>query len=697
MTDISNFQGRFRANVNQPRVSKISQRPRRVCTQCQKAKLKCDRQQPCSSCIKKGAGDLCSYEKSSVLTAVSSSKNGSEDRLSRLESMVKELIRSEAPGKLAGDNFAVANDSHEANEEDASSQERDVESRTYVGSTHWSAILDDIHELKVAARTTAAVEKSDEFMPLQRTSIHQSGDVIFGSARDCSLQQINSLHLPTRAELDRLLAKYFSGKTYILPFIHTSQFQRQYRDFWKGSEKCNPLWLSILFSICYITSRLGDTTDSTHGSSTIPGKSLVNFHVAAGKCLVLGQYQRPQKFAPEALVMYAHCKNLAYLDPSREAGVILSIAIRMAYEMGYHRDPDHLENFTVFEGEMRRRFWASTKAMDLMVSFMLGLPSNIQLESCDTKPPSNILDSDFDEDSEVLPPSRPENEGTKMLWFVVKGRVMIGFDKVCRHALSLKEQSEADVFQLDQEVREMQTTIPEVLRWRPLSESLADDPYLIITRIYLDFIYLKSLCVLHRKYVTRGIVFSMEVCIEAGTKMVAEFLEMYTERSPGGQLHEVRWMLHNYTMNDFLLGVMVLCFVIHTKLNARTQAMAAVNIDNGLINLLERSYVVCLEKGAQGRDAQRVAGAIRATLDAAKMVPTQAEPNVAAPPEDQSNASNGNLGLIQGPVIDWMSLDLPAWTGYGYTQSDEQAFGTMDAFDFSNEDFENVDWFAGNT
>jgi hypothetical protein len=47
-------------------------------------------------------------------------------------------------------------------------------------------------------------------------------------------------------------------------------------------------------------------------------------------------------------------------------------------------------------------------------------------------------------------------------------------------------------------------------------------------------------------------------CIDAGKKLVGHFIEILREFSPGGQLYMHRWMLTNYTMNDFLLGVMVL-------------------------------------------------------------------------------------------------------------------------------------------
>jgi hypothetical protein len=94
--------------------------------------------------------------------------------------------------------------------------------------------------------------------------------------------------------------------------------------------------------------------------------------------------------------------------------------------MGYRRDADSFESFTrclrvkCAEGSVQH-----ASEMDLMISFQLGLPSNICLEDCDTKSPRNLLDSDFDADTQDLPASRSENEFRRLLWFIVKGRQMI--------------------------------------------------------------------------------------------------------------------------------------------------------------------------------------------------------------------------------------------------------------------------------
>jgi hypothetical protein len=313
--------------------------------------------------------------------------------------------------------------------------------------------------------------------------------------------------------------------------------------------------------------------------------------------------------------MYAQCKNMQSLDPSREAGAIFGMVVRMAHEMGYHRDPDSLGSFSPFEGEMRRRFWALCKQVDLMVSFQLGLPSNICLENCDTKSPRNLTDSDFDIDTEVLPPSRSEDEPIELLWFIVKDRQMASFYQVCRDALSFHEKSHTEILQLDSEIRGMYTTIPDVLRTRPLADSIADPPFLIMTRIYVEFICLKSLCVFHRKYMTRGNRFSTESCMEAGQRLVRQFIDIYAEFSPGGRLHGHRWMLTNFTMNDFLLGVMVLCLVVHIHRRGPRSSVTDPQAEDNILPLLKQAHAICVEKSSESRDARYVSRAIAALLD----------------------------------------------------------------------------------
>ncbi|KAL2062308.1 hypothetical protein VTL71DRAFT_6574 [Oculimacula yallundae] len=561
---------------------------------------------------------------------------------------------------------SLHNPSHQIHPSESHAQYNETPG-SYVGSTHWSAILEDIHDLK--SILTGTQDTLNDNTIIQSECSPRWDETIFGVSSNYTLDQIVSQYLPPRIEVDRCLSTYFQGETYIVPFIHTYQFQRQYREFWVNTTGANPLWLSILFSICHLSTLIGRSTSI--GSPYAPRNESTNgnieFHAAAGQCLVLGKYHQAREFSVQALALYGQCKNLQALDPSRDVGTILSLIVRMSYEMGFHRDPDTGGKFTVFEGEMRRRFWASVKQMDLMTSFQLGLPSNINLEHSDTKSPRHLLDSDFDEDIAILPTPKSENEGSKLLWFIVKERQFVSFSKVCRDALSFQDKSETEVMALDTEVREMYASVPKSLQSRPISESIPDQPFMIMTRIYIDFIHLKSLCILHRKYVARGSAFSILACVEAGSKLVGQFIDMNGEFVPGGQLYNVRWMLTNFTVNDFLLGIMVLCLALHTRWKPSSQmSPISLSTESDVLTLLEKAYTVCMEMSPASKDARKVSQIIKLTLERAKIESSNGPSNemsvhavASSVSTDLVDASVGNVGLAS-PAFSMM----PPWQSY---------------------------------
>lgn len=545
----------------------------------------------------------------------------------------------------------------------------------YLGSTHWSTIVNDLHDLKTLLQPEAQDE--DEVpphigQPPQADEPPPRGEPIFGAVSNFSLQEIIYTYLPAKVDVDRLLSSYFQGPFFIVPFLHKYHFQRQCQHFWTNTSEVKPLWLSILFSICYLSAEVRKVTDPTIPPvKDFPDNSFL--HTAAGQCLVLGEYNRPQESTVESLVMYAQSKHMQSLDPSREAGDILSIAVRSAYHLGYHRDPES-GSFSVFEGEMRRRCWAICKQMDLMTSFELGLPSNICLENCDTKSPRNLFDRDFDESTTELPPSRSEHEATRQLWFIVKDRMMDSFSKVCRDALSFNVKSESDILELDQEIRKMYDTIPDVLRTCPLSESVTESSFIIFTRYYIEFIYLKCLCVLHRRYMARGNEFSTTSCINAGKRLVSQFIEISKEFAPGGQLYQQRWMLTNYTMNDSLLGVMVLCFAVYIR---RRQPEQSRHIDDDsereILELLTSSQTILIDKSAVCKDARRVSHIVRLMLDGVKGTPHTKPANTQSP-----------SGVAQN-----IELAQPAVVG---TDGAQTVLGPLEPFNFMNNPIGDLDW-----
>ncbi|GAB1318491.1 Fungal-specific transcription factor domain-containing protein [Madurella fahalii] len=84
--------------------------------------------------------------------------------------------------------------------------------------------------------------------------------------------------------------------------------------------------------------------------------------------------------------------------------------LRTAMHLGLHRDPDHLAQISRFGAEMRRRLWATVLEIILQSSLDSGAPPLLALADFDTRPPSNYDDDQLADNDKV--PSTPRPPGT---------------------------------------------------------------------------------------------------------------------------------------------------------------------------------------------------------------------------------------------------------------------------------------------
>lgn len=560
----------------------------------------------------------------------------------------------------------------------------------YVGSTHWSAILENIQELKSAMVDEASRAPEPDEAEEEQSPDHE---VLFGSKRAIPLPQVLAQYLPQRLTIDRLLATYFNAKYMVIPYIHTYQFQRQYESFWQDPTSTSPQWVSILFSICCLATQLtqavgGDSPDQEKQSADTSA-----FLTASAQCLILAGYTRPKPHLVEALALYAQCQYNTTLDPSGEVAILFAILIRLAYRMAYHRDADNFTHFSVFEGEMRRRVWTMCRQFDLMVSFQLGLPNNIPLDSWDTKPPRNLLDTDFDETTAVLPPSRPENEATQILYFIVKSRLMTNFGRICNHALSFKNSSQAEILELDNHVRATYLQVPQILRIKPMSQSFSDPPYLLMVRLNCEFLYRKSLLVLHRKYMTQGFEHSTKACLEAAMAIIDCFADMNKEFRPGGALYNDRWMLGSFTMNDFLLAAMVLCLALSQwrKRNPKSH-IDDDRLASHQVETVRVCYNICQERAPTSIESRKVGEALRAMLvQVERGIPATADYQPPSLTTSLSNEPKEPSSTVTTDVMDLTPLTFGE-TPMPQTGSDPHAAADLGPFENFLDASENIDW-----
>lgn len=532
-----------------------------------------------------------------------------ETRLEHLEQLVQKLSQSR---QITANHDRMTPD---ANAVDRGRDELPNDS-LYNGATHWSAMLEDIEELRTAIGEHDDIDGADIDLANDEGDEGDEGDgtcVLFGASNPLPFQQVLSQFLPPRHDADRLVAAYFRAKAIVAPFVHTAHFSRLYRLFWDSPSTASPLWTSILFSILDIATR---TLSTSSGASTGENSKVNRFATAAAHCLAVGEYYRPTRFAVEALLLYTQAKCLTCVDISPVVAILFGTLARLATIMGYHRDADgSREAISAFEGEMRRRTWSLCLQLDMLASFQLGLPSNIQFPTWDTMPPTNLLDSDFDEDTMELPSARPDSEPTELLFYIAKHRLMTVFEKIIRHTLSATDRPSDELEAIDQELRCTYAALPVIFQPRPMADSIVDSPSVVVTRLCVCFIYQKCLCVLHRKYVTLGRQKSVQVCYDSALEIVRRFLDIYKEFELGGQLETERWFMSSITWHDFLLGCTALCLTVcSTRHYAAGLASTGIVDVVGSLELLQNAKAVCEKQSARSKDTRKVQQLVGATI-----------------------------------------------------------------------------------
>ncbi|KAK3171834.1 hypothetical protein OEA41_003918 [Lepraria neglecta] len=516
----------------------------------------------------------------------------------------------------------------------------------YHGATHWAAILDNIRDIQGVLEP--GLDNSEETPP---SALTDGPDILLDTTQSLTLTDVcNSL--PPRTVVDKLLTAYFNAKHIQL-----------------------------------------------HG---LPKPA---FLLRSGQTLVTGGYQKAKPYSVEAILLYAICKYMIKADVDTDVWMIMGISARLALKMGYHRDPRHLANISPFEGEMRRRIFSIVETFDLLFAFQAGLPAIIHEEECDTESPSNLFDTDFDENCTALPASRPPTDPTPMLYYCFKSRLAKIYGRVIRHALSLQNPSYEGTLKLDGELREINAAVPPSLRMRPLGSSFTDQTYEILNRLNIEQLYLKSLCILHRKYLSHdrsnpAFIYSRRTCTDAGLQLLKFQAEIHDACQPGGQLYNDRWMLSSLTLHGFLLAAMITSLDLY---ESHKQSMSTspedMNAQVKKYDALKLSHGIWTSRRGISRDARRAANVLAAMLS--KVPRPNIPPNPADtpqemptwPPVSMNGADVKSAASISSRYSSWdmsgFDFQGQEFPGNDYAPSDAIS---ADPLNTVFNDFDNIDW-----
>jgi hypothetical protein len=312
------------------------------------------------------------------------------------------------------------------------------------------------------------------------------------------------------------------------------------------------------------------------GSPTV---AIAAFHRRATQCLILSKYfSSPGPYTIEALLVTQQFEFLRSKDAQLGVWLMGSVIIRLAFRMGYHRDPDAYPRIPVHQGEVRRRIWALIVQLDALTSYQIGLPAMVQDAHCDTKLPRNLFDEDFGPESKQLPSSRPETEITPILYVINKVKLSSCFREIYSRVSLGGSDDYAEIMILHQRLLTAHESISPRLRLSDLQDTVTVTPHLLLRRCTLELLFQKSLCILHRRHMTKSFIqpefiLSRSLCVEAAMSILAIQSDMLDEKKYGPILRQSKGVISSLEQTDFILAATIICLelssgspdVLHTQ------------------------------------------------------------------------------------------------------------------------------------
>lgn len=434
----------------------------------------------------------------------------------------------------------------------------------FASEAHWYAILGELSEVKsyFAEHKKQYEEQVKRFKATHSTDRPPGTSFLMGGQKPSSKAEVLS-RFPTKPTADILVSRFFNTYDPAIHIIHGPTFQQEYDRHWLQPDASPAIWLGLVYAMMCIAlqsyTRAGDEPPEYHNKSWEMSKEYGDL---TAQCLMIADITQPITGMLETLILHIHAEYARTRDA--EVGILIStgIIVRLAMRMGLHRDPGPYPGIPVFQGEMRRRVWAAIRSLDLLFSTQAGLPPIVRPRDTNTEIPRNIYDDELHEAMKELPPSRPETEATPTIYLINKTRLVYKLGEAVELIDALKCSSYEEVMKVDAEVRELHNNISPHLKMRGMDDSARDPSTLIMQRFTLELLYLKIICMLHRKYLPYArshprFSHSRQAVIDTSMQMLQHQATLHRECQCGGRLRNVKWFISSLTTVDFLLAAMI--------------------------------------------------------------------------------------------------------------------------------------------
>ncbi|KAF2673146.1 hypothetical protein BT63DRAFT_451179 [Microthyrium microscopicum] len=395
-------------------------RPVKSCLNCRSKKLKCDREQPCSQCVKYHRADSCGYDETSRNVRDSFNEAVSPSRVSESRSgepspadgvlptsalvpsgareiaeLRTQVQRLEKLFQRRADNLLPITASTVP---DSSGEIKKPSYLQYHGLNNTRSLMALFPEVAQYSCHTlddptfkADFAQLQIMFPKKKQSLQVRGDV----------DLMSILAAVPRHTLDQYVNQYYTYFERPYRILHLTTFIRKYHQFLDNRQAMDDsLWAAFIpqFALAALIGaqiNKHQHSDVPNDFSANPSKvcSMVDHWLSS-----LGSKQRSQPNAILTSCLLVLAKRLlAY--PSTDVWRATGDLVRLALTLRLQIDPEELDpKMSPFQAELRRRIWYTIAELDLEASLSCGMPSLLQsiTYTCHFPKEEDIYDSSVD-------------------------------------------------------------------------------------------------------------------------------------------------------------------------------------------------------------------------------------------------------------------------------------------------------------
>ncbi|OJJ31303.1 hypothetical protein ASPWEDRAFT_62525 [Aspergillus wentii DTO 134E9] len=419
----------------------------RSCTVCRQRKVKCDRQRPCTNCIRNGAD--CLYPPGPGRAPKRPRRVADTrvlDRLSRMEKIVKQF-QSQAEGS---NNMNTVDESKDEKSSDTDKVEQkfgllliDEGRSCYVSNVLWASFGDAIGELRDLLQAEETEDAS--FEAVSENPSLGSNAAIMGF---CSLAHSLHQYHPPLSQSAALLQIFQENVAPLVRIFHMPTLFRVFWDAIASLDSVDKNTEALLFSIYYsaVISLDSEQCISILGVPRANAQETYRFAVEQAMARANLLDTKSVILLQAAVLFLTALRNE---DDSRTVWSMTALIFHIAQAMGLHRDGTAF-GLRPLETELRRRLWWHICLLDTRSSEYHGCERIVNDTVFDTKLPLNINDSDI---TPVMAEAPVEHEGaTEMTFCLIRCEVLRVVWKIS-HAKPKNRPSMADREKLNQELR----------------------------------------------------------------------------------------------------------------------------------------------------------------------------------------------------------------------------------------------------